>query len=397
MNSSIEELVRSLLFEGYALYPYTPGVKNATPTPFGIVYPPAYAEAQPAAHSMLRLEAVLRGGPDARIGGTVLFLQAVGERHEASERCLELGPLSLAELARGPLRDSFGFPIDGGGELRGRITMRAELLAPDLARVRLCVHNETEMRSDPEAASRGEALRQSLISTHPLLEVEGGRFVSPLEREGPEGEAALASEPVNTFPVLLGDEDGAVLGAAIMLPDHPELAPESLGNLFDNTEIEEALLLHVHALSDQEREQIAGQDHAVREMIERAESTTGDEILGLHGRLTYTEPEAKGRETNGRPPTPPPGLDEIQGEREVAAAGTTVRLGDKIVLRPGTEGDVYDKILDGRTATVERIYRGYDERVYLGVTVDDDPGQDLLRETGRFLFFFADEVEPVPG
>ena len=44
---------------------------------------------------------------------------------------------------------------------------------------------------------------------------------------------------------------------------------------------------------------------------------------------------------------------------------------------------------------MERIYRGYDERVYLGVTVDDDPGQDLLRETGRFLFFFADEVEPV--
>ena len=69
--------------------------------------------------------------------------------------------------------------------------------------------------------------------------------------------------------------------------------------------------------------------------------------------------------------------------------------GDKIVLRPGTEGDVYDKILHGRTATVERIYRGFDERVYLGVTVDDDPGQDLLRETGRFLFFFADEVEPV--
>ena len=49
MNSAMEELVRSLLYEGYALYPYTPGVKNATPTPFGIVYPPSYAEAQPAA------------------------------------------------------------------------------------------------------------------------------------------------------------------------------------------------------------------------------------------------------------------------------------------------------------------------------------------------------------
>jgi hypothetical protein len=44
-----------------------------------------------------------------------------------------------------------------------------------------------------------------------------------------------------------------------MLPDHPELAPESLGNLFDNTEIEEALLLHVHALSEDERAEIAGQ------------------------------------------------------------------------------------------------------------------------------------------
>ena len=54
MNSATEELVRSLLYEGYALYPYTPGVKNATPTPFGIVYPPSYAEAQPAAFSMLR-------------------------------------------------------------------------------------------------------------------------------------------------------------------------------------------------------------------------------------------------------------------------------------------------------------------------------------------------------
>ena len=254
MNSAMEELVRSLLYEGYALYPYTPGVKNATPTPFGIVYPPAYSETQPAAFSMLRLEAVLQGGPDARISGRVLFLQATGEGHEAADRSLELGPVTLAQLARGPVRETFAFPMDGSREMRGRVAMRRELLSPTLARVRLCLHNETEMPGDPAQTSRGDALRHSLISTHPLLEAEGGHFVSPLERHGPEGEAALASEPVNTFPVLLGDEDRALLGAAIVLPDHPELAPGSLGNLFDNTEIEEALLLHVHALSEDERE-----------------------------------------------------------------------------------------------------------------------------------------------
>ena len=48
-----------------------------------------------------------------------------------------------------------------------------------------------------------------------------------------------------------------MLGAAIVLPDHPQLAAASRGSLFDATEIEEALLLHVHALSDAERDEIA--------------------------------------------------------------------------------------------------------------------------------------------
>ena len=50
-------------------------------------------------------------------------------------------------------------------------------------------------------------------------------------------------------------------------------------------------------------------------------------------------------------------------------------------------------MLDGRRATIERIYLDVDDRVYLGVTIDDDPGQQLMRETGRYLFFFAHEVE----
>jgi hydrogenase maturation protease len=76
-----------------------------------------------------------------------------------------------------------------------------------------------------------------------------------------------------------------------MLPEHPRIAPESRGDLFDGTEIEEALLLHVLALSDDERASIERDDPAVRAMIERAAAATPAEILALHGRMTLSDPE----------------------------------------------------------------------------------------------------------
>jgi len=50
-------------------------------------------------------------------------------------------------------------------------------------------------------------------------------------------------------------------------------------------------------------------------------------------------------------------------------------------------------MLAGRLATIERIYLDYDDEAHLGVTVDDDPAQELFRETGRYLFFKSAEVE----
>ena len=96
--------------------------------------------------------------------------------------------------------------------------------------------------------------------------------------------------------------------------------------------------------------------------------------------------------------TEPPGLarrprpDARRGARSTVD-GRTFRRGDSVVLRPGPEADLHARMLDGRSATIERIFVDYDGKVHLGVTVDGDPGQDLLRETGRFLFFFAPEVE----
>jgi hypothetical protein len=60
MSTAVERLVDALLYEGYALYPYTPtSQKNATPTPFGIVYPPAYAAGNPHLYDRLQVECLL--------------------------------------------------------------------------------------------------------------------------------------------------------------------------------------------------------------------------------------------------------------------------------------------------------------------------------------------------
>jgi hypothetical protein len=350
----LDELVSSLLYEGYALYPYTPGAtKNATPTPFGIVYPPVYAAECPGALDHARLEAYADPGPDAMLRATLRYLAPSGERHEAVERRVEIGPVPVGS------RETVEF--EGG-----RFTLRSALDGGDASgrvRVRSCVHNVVDV---PAGLDRGGALIHSLISTHIVVQISAGRFVSPLD---------TGHQSVNIWPVLATPNDDAVLGAAIILPDHPRIAAESRVNLFDNTEIEEALTLHVHTLSDAEREAAASQDPAVREMLERALAATPEEIVSLHGGMK------------------PGGADDNPGERRVTAGDVTFERGAKLLLRPGTDRDVYDRMLDGRTATLERIYIDYDDRVHLAVTVDDDPGQDLMREAGRYLFFFPHEVQ----
>jgi hypothetical protein len=347
--TAVDELVDSLLYEGYALYPYTPGAtKNATPTPFGIVYPPAYAERNASTWDKARIACLHKG--DGELSAEVRFLQASGQRHEGVERRVELSA---------PGKQEFSF-----GALTGRVALRVEDATDGRRMVRCCVHNTTPLEEGN--IGRSEALLSSLLSTHLLVRATGGRFLSPLEHN---------ADSLNSYPVLASDDDRAVLGAAIVLPEHPQLAPESHGGLFDNTEIEEALLLHVRALSDAERDEIAQQDPAVREMIERAAAATPEDLKRLHGRLTLHDPRA--------------------GEEEASAGGVTFRRGAKVVLRPDPERDPYDRMLHGMSATIERIFLDYDDdtRVNLAVVIDDDPARDLMRETGRYHFFKPREVE----
>lgn len=74
-----------------------------------------------------------------------------------------------------------------------------------------------------------------------------------------------------------------------------------------------------------------------------------------------------------------------------------VRAGDRVRLRPRGRADILDLALTGKTATIDAIEEDYDGRIYLAVTVDDDPGKDLgvLRQPGHRFFFQPEEVEPL--
>lgn len=355
-KSHLERLVDSLLFEGYALYPYTPGAtKNATPTPFGIVYPHDYAQTQTHAFDRMQMQFIV--AVDAVVTGEVRFLQASGEKHRAVERRVQLGVA--------PSKVSFDFD-----DLEGVAEIDTEILPDGRGRVTLKVENMTPLTEEEATGDRKDALLKSMLSTHLLAHTESGaKIVSPLER-GDDGVAGCCQ--VNTWPVLATPGDDAILAPTIMLPEHPEIAPESVNDFFDGTEIEEALVLHIQALSDQEREEISAQDPKVREMLARADATTPQQLMDLHGRVRLEDPP---------------------GEREVTFEGVTYKRGDKVVLHPPLDADVYDKMLDGRTATIHRLFLRVDDRLHLGVTVDDDPMQEILGESGRFLFFFAEEVE----
>ena len=388
MPEMLEQLVDSLLYEGYALYPYTPGAtKNATPTPFGIVYPPRYAATLTSTFDHLELRCVLEAPPDAALAAEVRFLAAGGDRHKAVEQRIDLAGKMVGALDGAPIELEKRISGDGGVELVIGVSLQTRALRDGTFEVSVRVENRTEC---PSGIDRAAELTYSLLSTHPIARVSGGRFISPLERLCPS---------INTYPVLATSTDDAVVGAAIVLPDHPQIAPESRGGLFDSTEIEEALLLHVQVLTDDERADIEEQDDpTLKEMLARASAATPEDIMALHGRVTIRDPAPEVNRPPGTnsPPTEPPGLEDPRaGQDEAVIDGVTFRRGGKVVIRPSPDADLHARMLDGRTATIERIFTDYDGKMHLGVTVDDDPGQELMRDTGRYLFFFAPEVEVI--
>lgn len=100
-----------------------------------------------------------------------------------------------------------------------------------------------------------------------------------------------------------------------------------------------------------------------------------------------------------------PGEDYPPPE-SIVLSGKEVRAGDRVRLQPGrgrTERqgaltDALDLMLVGKTARVEVIQQDFENRLYLVVTLDDDPGREPWDERlmpGHRFFFFPEEVEPL--
>jgi hydrogenase maturation protease len=130
-------------------------------------------------------------------------------------------------------------------------------------------------------------LHYSLVSTHTILSLQGGEFVSLLEPPEQLRDLAAACENVGAWPVLVGEpgERDTVLSSPIILYDYPRIAPESAGSLFDGTEIDEILTLRIMTLTDAEKLEMASGDERARQILERTESMPVEQFMKMHGVL----------------------------------------------------------------------------------------------------------------
>jgi hypothetical protein len=210
-----------------------------------------------------------------------------------------------------------------------------------------------------------------MLSTHTLLAVQQGAFVSLLDPPDQFRAAAAACKNIGTWPVLAGREGERklMLSSPIILYDYPQIAPESAGDLFDGTEIDEILTLRVLTLSEEEKQEVREGDDRARAILDRTEALPPEAFAKMHG--------------------------AIRGLRN--ASKLEFREGDRVRLRPRKKADIFDIALAGKIAIVESVERDFENNIHLAVTVADDPGRDfgIARQIGHRFFFGPEEVELV--
>jgi hypothetical protein len=446
--TAARQVADAVLYEGYLLYPYrASSAKNQVRWQFGVLGPRGASEAGVGEDPSMAAQMVLEQQPGATVDVLLRFLQVQArsvERwtgdgwvpadelviggirwipfHEAVAREL---PLSLLPLESGQQAHQVRVPggteieeLFDGGRLVGRLVRTRWALAAtvDVAArtgddsravvLTVQVDNETTWSLQPEPGwtARDVAARSSFVGTHLLVTAHGTSFVSLLD--GPEWAAAAVASclQLRCWPVLVADDDGqdAVLISPIILGDHPTIAPESAGDLFDATEIDEILTLRVMTMTEGEKAEARGTDPRAAAILSRCDTMTDHELELLHGGRRYPSVEDARPVVEDEMPVVEdemPWWDADQDARaqptadSVLVNGVPVAKGSRVLLRPSRRADAQDLFLAGMTAVVERVYFDVDGGTHLAVALEDDPGRDLYATTGRFYYFGPEELE----
>lgn len=333
----IREIANAVLYEGYLLYPYRhSAIKNRQRWTIGVIYPREYSDARGGSDPWtMRTECLIAGRPDTMLDVTARFLHLLTRRvvaapapsamdapasapshassgaigwapdswEEGVEREVPTPSLALGDLLAQPRRIAFEFPaahlVEPGDDtpsaeivreqrpLAGIVTLAARPVEPVAAgafKLSVQIENTTPLHGAiPD--SYNAAMLPSFVSAHTLLQVRGGAFVSLLDPPEELRLAAAGCRNERTYPVLVGDDGDTdmMLSSPIILYDYPQIAPESAGALFDGTEIDEILTLRILALTDDEKAEMREGDARAREVLERTESLTGEQLMKLHG------------------------------------------------------------------------------------------------------------------
>jgi hypothetical protein len=338
-RAPVDRIADAVLYEGYILYPYRPSVKNRQRWTFGGLYPAAWCEAHAAGDAPdNQTECLVSGGPQTTFEAVVRFLHLtarqagelttpladwpegaeppfrpvdtlrVGDRvfptwQEAEAREVRFEETTLGDLCTRPQSRSFTFagsrrfePLRAeGGEvvgvlardqrtIQGTVEVSARAAGEGLFRLTLRVANRTPL-ADAGRLGRDEAQLHALVSTHAILGLRQGEFVSLMDPPERWREAAAACRNVGTWPVLAGEEgrNDTMLSSPIILYDYPQIAPESPGDFFDGSEIDEMLTLRILTMTDDEKRQMAAVDERAGALLARTEAMARGQLLGLHG------------------------------------------------------------------------------------------------------------------
>jgi hypothetical protein len=428
--SPLEAVADAVLFEGYILYPYRPSaMKNRQRWNFGTLYPQAFADAQsPRERSQFHVEVLLLASANTRVSIRLRFLQLTapaGEHAESWEegfaRSRTLDGLTIAQLAQGLEQELDFTGLSGEPDVSSdeassappsfeatprlaRLTLRAQLLHDGLYRLSVTFANASPAPA-VESFSRRMVQNIAFTSAHLFLGVEQGEFVSLLDPQAEYEADARACAQDGVFPVLAGEAGGRslMLCSPIILYDYPEVAPESAGNFFDGTEMDEMLALRVLTLTDEEKEEMRRGDPHARAILERTETLPEEQLARVHGavrglrRITERESAAACDTPVDMIEQPFDPFAEHTPVNSVRVFGVELRIGDRVRLWPQKKADILDMELEGKIAAIESIEQDFEDNVQFAVVLEDDPGRDMgmLRQTGHRFFFSPEEVEPV--